>query len=62
MHHRQTLKLDLPEPEFTEEQLREAHEHLKIKRPFEDWMRTLWGPGLLRCCARDMARRAARRH
>ena len=55
-----TLRLDLPEPEFTEQQLRAAHEKLKVKRSFEDCMRTLWLPPLLRCCARDMLRRAAR--
>ncbi|MCA3120498.1 MAG: hypothetical protein ACK5X3_01390 [Pseudomonadota bacterium] len=62
MRHGDTLKLGLAEPEFTEQQLREAHAHLRIKRPFEDCMQTLWMPPLLRCCARDMARRAARRH
>lgn len=62
MRHGTTLKLDLVEPEFTEQQLREAHAHLRIRRTFEDCMRTLWMPPLLRCCARDMAQRAARRH
>jgi hypothetical protein len=62
MRRGDTLKLDLVEPEFTEQQLRDAHEHLRIKPPFEDWMRRPWGPGLLRGCAREMARRAARRH
>jgi hypothetical protein len=62
MRRGDTLKLDLVEPEFTEQQLRDAHEHLRIKRPFDDCMRTAWLPPLLRCCAREMARRAARKH
>jgi hypothetical protein len=62
MRRGDTLKLDLGEPEFTEQQLRDAHKHLRIKRPFDDCMRTAWLPPLLRCCAREMARRAARRH
>lgn len=62
MRHGDTLKLALPEPEFTEQQLRDAHAHLRIKRDFESCMQTLWMPPLLRCCARDLARRAARRH
>ena len=57
--HGRSLKLDLPEPEFTEQQLRAAHAHLRIERSFEECMATLWMPPLLRCCARDMARRAA---
>ena len=62
MRHGDTLKLDLAVLEFTEQQLRDAHAHLRIKRDFESCMQTLWVPPLLRCCARDMARRAARRH
>ena len=53
--------LALPEPEITEEQLRAAHRHLKILRPFEDYMNTLWGPPLLRCQARATMRRAGHR-
>jgi hypothetical protein len=60
MRQGDTLKLDLVEPQFTEAQLRAAHAKLMLKRPFEDCMRTLWLPPLLRCCARDMLRRAAR--
>ena len=62
MRRGDTLRLDIVEPAFTEQQLRDAHAHLKIKRSFDDCMRTAWLPPLLRCCARDLARRAARRH
>lgn len=52
--------LDLPEPEFTEEQLRIAHAELPIRRSFESWMSTPWGPPLLKCQARATLRREAR--
>jgi len=61
MHDRHTLNLDLPDPTPTDDQLRAAHRHLGIKRSFDECMRIPWMPALLRCCARDMARRAARK-
>lgn len=61
MHRGQTLKLDLPEPAFSEEQLRDAYKFLGIKQSFEWAIGTLWGPTLLKCVARELSRKAGRR-
>ena len=61
MHRGQTLKLDLPEPPFSDEQLRGAHKFLGIKQSFEWCLGTLWGPTLLKCVARELSRKASRR-
>jgi hypothetical protein len=54
--------LDLPEPEFTEAQLRAAHKAGRLPISFESSMVAPWGPSLLRIGARAMSRRAARAH
>jgi hypothetical protein len=60
MHRGQTLRLDLPEPAFTDQQLRDAHAFLGIKQSFEWALGTLWGPTLLKCVARELSRKAVR--
>jgi len=54
------LALALPEPELTEQQLRDAHRHCRITRPFEECREApvLWP--LIRWCARSRYRRTSR--
>jgi hypothetical protein len=55
------LDLQAAEPEPTDAQLRDAHRHCRITRPFEECKRVPWLWPLIRMCARDRARRAIRR-
>jgi len=52
--------LALPEPELTEKDLREAHRHCRILRPFDECRRVPWLWPLICLCARERQRRARR--